>query len=175
MTQTNNMQIPEPTYNHTREDSPRYPCPICFRDDQPNKTGCTCKEMSCPEDCKNNHTHKTFYCEKCEPVYPPVPVHKTPGCTCTATHEGYCQDSRAETWEERFDEKFGKNGGYLCQYDGKATYTSVPEEVKSFIASEIQSAVEAERKKKTVTFKTTVDVEGYVERGREEECEIADN
>ena len=29
---------------------------------------CNCKEMSCTEGCTNNHTHKHFFCEKCEPV-----------------------------------------------------------------------------------------------------------
>jgi hypothetical protein len=26
---------------------------------------CECKEMTCKEDCDKNHTHKTFWCEKC--------------------------------------------------------------------------------------------------------------
>lgn len=34
---------------------------------------CNCEESSCKEDCKRNHTCKTFWCEKCEPVYPPTP------------------------------------------------------------------------------------------------------
>lgn len=45
-------------------------------------------------------------------------IGKICDCHCHTT------TPRAETWEGRFDEKFGKNGGYLCQYDGKATYTS---------------------------------------------------
>ena len=37
---------------------------------------CDCKDESCKEDCKRNHTHKRFFCEKCEPVYPDVPEEK---------------------------------------------------------------------------------------------------
>ncbi len=39
------------------------------------KKECECKKSSCPEGCSKNHTHKVFFCEKCEPetykkVYP---------------------------------------------------------------------------------------------------------
>ncbi len=29
---------------------------------------CNCAEMSCKKDCVQNHTHKGFFCEKCEPL-----------------------------------------------------------------------------------------------------------
>ena len=28
---------------------------------------CECKQLTCKKDCKREHTHKTFFCEKCEP------------------------------------------------------------------------------------------------------------
>lgn len=28
---------------------------------------CKCAEMTCPKECKAYHTHKSFFCEKCEP------------------------------------------------------------------------------------------------------------
>lgn len=33
----------------------------------PNKEQCNCVEMTCLSNCDRNHTHKTFWCEKCNP------------------------------------------------------------------------------------------------------------
>ena len=32
-----------------------------------NKSKCNCEEISCKNNCEKNHTHKTFWCEKCHP------------------------------------------------------------------------------------------------------------
>lgn len=34
---------------------------------QDKKKECACKEMTCRTGCTRNHTHKTFFCDKCEP------------------------------------------------------------------------------------------------------------
>ena len=36
-------------------------------DIKPLADKCECKKISCKKECKQNHTHKGFFCEKCEP------------------------------------------------------------------------------------------------------------
>lgn len=47
----------EPEHN----DAPQDPVEVTGTDT------CQCKEMTCKKGCDRNHTHKTFFCEKCEP------------------------------------------------------------------------------------------------------------
>jgi hypothetical protein len=56
---------------------------------------CDCKEMSCKEGCTRNHTHKGFFCEKCEPemcqeTYKAEPVTPDP--------------TPAKEWQSKFKE-----------------------------------------------------------------------
>ena len=67
------------------------------------------------------------------------------------------------TWEDRFYEKFGKHGQYLCQYNpGMETHTSNHEDVKDFIRetllAELQQAQREERERMVGILKDA----GYV-------------
>lgn len=55
----------------------------------PNKEEkkCECAEMSCKTPCSQNHTCKTFWCEKCQP-------------------EKYSSPLPEQEWENGFDDKF---------------------------------------------------------------------
>lgn len=57
----------------------------------PNKSieqkKCFCMAMTCKEDCKKNHTHKDFFCEKCQPeryeeTYPQLLGQEKNCCGC---------------------------------------------------------------------------------------------
>ena len=40
---------------------------VCTCSEPQAEEKCNCKEMSCYKDCTSRHTHKGFFCEKCEP------------------------------------------------------------------------------------------------------------
>lgn len=64
------------------------------RDTSPEKEPCRCKEMTCKVGCKNKHTHKTFFCDKCEPE------------TSAKMYSSPSLESKGMEWEERFEKEF---------------------------------------------------------------------
>lgn len=99
---------------------------------------CDCKEKSCPSDCARKHTHKGFFCPKCQPEEVKheegCPVGNDPTsmggaftcvcrpttgesegevkqCTSSAIHDNWCDCGRETCWEEelRLKVNFDKN------------------------------------------------------------------
>lgn len=55
---------------------------------------CTCKEESCKEDCKNDHTHKEYFCLVCVPIEEDTPDWK-------------------EKFENHIDKRYGDGMGHF--------------------------------------------------------------
>jgi len=101
---------------------------------QPKEEKCTCAEMSCKVGCTNKHTHKGFFCEKCNPI----PSHQV------------------EKWEEEFDKNFtplllsseGGNSDEVRVINLRYNVRYSKTRLKDFISHTIQSAVQEEREKR---------------------------
>lgn len=110
--------------------------------------GCRCKEISCPKDCSRSHTHKTVFCEKCEPeavkqMYPKVvPQEIVSTCLCGKVYHGDCEP-QVSSWEQRFDDEFRKRLGGLYDFHTNPQ-DNVPndctEYVETFIKNELKQA-----------------------------------
>ena len=131
-------------------------------------TTCHCKEMSCKEGCTRNHTHKGFFCEKCEPGGGNVPPYQLPPITQeiqnnsqanitpklhrdegevqtfkTATPEyvsSLCGDEVQTGWEKKFI------ATWYCYNLKTGTPAGAEKEAVAFIKSLLKEQVERIRK-----------------------------
>jgi len=67
-----------------------------------------------------------------------------------------------ETWVDRFDKEFARDGGYVCRYNPILdAYVSCPEEVKDFISKVREEAVLDERRRISELIKNVDSAELY--------------
>jgi len=125
------------------------------RGHNPKEEKCDCKKMTCLEDCSKNHTHKTFWCEKCSPEkyessQPKEVREEKHDCaedpfgecyTCgrfmvasPSTEESTCTEGGETPWQVEFDEKFQDRLGFH--------HPEELVEIKSFLSSRLAEAQE---------------------------------
>lgn len=99
---------------------------------------CDCAEITCKEDCHQNHTHKTFWCDICSPEQPKEekvsdccgePLAGWASSSACSKCEKLCKSTPTTSteWEERFRENF--NAVTFIPIHSKPA-------IKSFIKSE---------------------------------------
>src|SRR3990167_4552153 len=83
---------------------------------------CECAKMTCNEPCPKDHTHKTFFCEKCQPVLDKE-LKETGSIKVTNT-----PNPQEKKWKDEYCKKFG-----LCK-DKRATRCDCRQEL-NFISN----------------------------------------